>query len=162
MLEYFEKTRRLGIFYIYIFGLTVVLSKYSSIFFSFLCRILFLPSWCVYAGCVYADFRPVRRLRFLGDRYHYFFIGKRLRTKATYKFYISDVLCPDFTSFFLSRNCFRYGWDFFIQERLLTNIPVIDKISKKYTRLSRVSEKCSKDEARVNFIPVNQHLLSKH
>jgi len=36
---------------------------------------------------------------------------------------------------------------------------VIDKISKKYERLPRVSEKCSKDEARVNFIPVN-HLLS--
>jgi len=47
----------------------------------------------VYAGCVYADFWPVRRTRFLGDRYHYFFIGKRLRTKATNKFYISDVFC---------------------------------------------------------------------
>ena len=30
-------------------------------------------------------FLPWSRTRFLGDRYHYFFIGKRLRTKATYK-----------------------------------------------------------------------------
>ena len=63
----------------------------------------------VYAGCVNADFCPVQRTRFLGDRYHYFSVEKRLRTKATYKFYISEVFCLDVTSFFLSWNCFRYG-----------------------------------------------------
>jgi len=60
----------------------------SSSFFTFL---VFIPA---YAGCVKADFCPVGRTRFLCDRYHYFFTGKKLRTKATYKFYISDVFCP--------------------------------------------------------------------
>jgi len=70
-----------------------VFSKYSSNFFYvefFFYRLGVLMS--VYAGCVYADFCPVRMTWFLGDRYHYFFIGIRLRTKATYKFYISDAL----------------------------------------------------------------------
>ena len=56
-----------------------VFSKYSRIFCSCFEYIfyrlgVFMP---VYAGCVNADFCPERRTRSLGDRYHYFFIGKR-------------------------------------------------------------------------------------
>jgi len=76
----------------------------------------------VYAGCVYADFCPVKRTRFHGDRYHYFFVGKKLRTKATYKFHISDVFCPDITSFFLSRKCSRYAVKIFFLRNYIKQI----------------------------------------
>jgi len=99
----FIRVRNFSLFYI--FGLTVASLQNIPAFFLFLCRILFfyrlgepLP---VHAGCVNADFCPVRRTRFLGNRYHYFFIGKRLRTKAE-----SDVQILHFRCF-LSGFCLQ-------------------------------------------------------
>jgi len=99
-------------------NLTWKQTKKKNGIFCFHAEFFFLPSWCVYAGCVYADFRPVRRMRFLDDRYHFFFAGKTLRKKATYKFYISDVFCPDwiFLFFFILEK----SWCFVFLEEILT------------------------------------------